>query len=312
MLSTRQAYGQALVQLAERYDYYVLDADLAKATQTVHFSRQYPNRFIDMGIAESNMMCFAAGLSTCGTPAFVSTFAVFAAGRAYDQVRNGIAYGSCNVKIGATHGGVMIGADGGSHQCVEDIALMRAIPGMRVLCPADAQETFACVEAAIRLPGPVYLRFGRFATPAVYGENDCAFAVGKGTVLRDGTDVTIVAAGEMVHQAVLAGQALQKLGVSAAVIDMASIKPLDEALIAQYAARTGYLVTIEDHNVLGGLGGAVAEAVVKRCPVKMDLLGVQDRFGRSGEPAELAKVYGLNCETIVQTVQRGLREVSKG
>jgi len=308
MLSTRQAYGQALVRLAERYDFYVLDADLSKATQTVHFAKQYPKRFIDMGIAESNMMSFAAGLSTCGKPAFASTFAVFAAGRAYDQVRNSIAYANCNVKIGATHGGVLIGADGGSHQCIEDIALMRVIPGMCVLCPADAEETFACVEAALLHPGPVYLRFGRFATPAIYEENDCPFAIGKGTVLRDGTDATIIATGEMVYQAVLAGVELQKLGVSAAVIDMASIKPADEALILKYAAKTGYIVTIEDHNVLGGLGGTVAETLVKRRPVRMDLLGVQDRFGRSGEPPELAKEYGLDCETIVRTVMRRLKE----
>lgn len=307
MVSTRQAYGQALVEYADRYDYFVLDADLSKATQTVHFAKRYPGRFVDMGIAESNMMGFAAGLSTCGTPVFASTFAVFAAGRAFDQVRNSIAYANCNVKIGATHGGVMIGADGGSHQCIEDLALMRAIPGMCVLCPADAKETFACVEAALKHYGPVYLRFGRFETPDLYTENDCAFTIGKGTVLRDGTDTAIIATGEMVYQALLAGQELQNLGVSAAVIDMASIKPIDEELIIKYAEKTGYLVTIEDHNVLGGLGGAVAETLVKRCPVRMDRLGVQDCFGRSGEPLELAEAYGLNCETIVRTVLRQLK-----
>jgi transketolase len=307
MISTRQAYGQALVKYADRYNYFVLDADLSKATQTVHFAKQYPDRFLDMGIAESNMMGFAAGLSTCGTPVFASTFAVFAAGRAFDQVRNSIAYANCNVKIGATHGGVMIGPDGGSHQCIEDLALMRAIPGMCVLCPADAKETFACVEAALKHYGPVYLRFGRFETPDLYTENDCAFTIGKGTVLRDGTDAAIIATGEMVYQALLAGQELQKHGISSAVIDMASIKPIDEELIIQYAEKTGYLVTIEDHNVLGGLGGAVAETLVKSCPVKMDRLGVLDCFGRSGEPFELAEVYGLNCETIVRTILRQLK-----
>jgi len=306
MVSTRQAYGQALIEYADRYDYFVLDADLSKATQTVHFAKRYPERFINMGIAESNMMGFAAGLSTCSTPVFASTFAVFAAGRAFDQVRNSIAYANCNVKIGATHGGVMIGPDGGSHQCIEDLALMRAIPGMCVLCPADAKETFACVEAALKHYGPVYLRFGRFETPDLYTD-DCAFTIGKGTVFRDGTDAAIIAAGEMVYQALLAGQELQKRGVSVAVLDMASIKPIDEELIVQYAEKTGYLVTIEDHNVLGGLGGAVAETLAKNCPVKMDRLGVQDCFGRSGEPFELAEAYGLKCDTIVRTVLRQLK-----
>ncbi len=310
MLSTREAYGQALVKLAGQYDFYVLDADLSKATQTIRFAKQYPDRFIDMGIAESNMMSFAAGLSTCGTPVFASTFAMFAAGRAYDQVRNSIVYANCNVKIGATHGGVMIGADGGSHQCVEDIALMRAIPGMCVLCPADEQETYACVEAALRHNGPVYLRFGRYATPPVFAEGACDFNIGKGTLLRDGTDVTIVAVGEMVSVAVEAALELEKRGVSAAVIDMASIKPIDADLLAEYAAKTGYLVSIEDHNVLGGLGGAIAETLVKLRPVKMDLLGVQDRFGRSGEPKELAELYGLNSVKIVETVLQGIKEVT--
>jgi transketolase len=306
MVSTREAYGKALVQLAERYDFYVLDADLAKATQTVHFGREHPERFLDLGIAESNLMSFAAGLSTCGTPVFASTFAAFAAGRAYDQVRNSIAYANCNVKIGATHGGVMIGEDGGSHQCIEDLALMRAIPGMTVICPADAVETRACVEEALRHRGPVYLRFGRFATPTVYAEDACAFKIGKANVLRDGTDVTIAAVGHMVSQAMLAAQTLEEQGVSAAVLDMASVKPIDADLIESYAQKTGFLVTCEDHNVMGGLGGAVAEVAAKRCPVKMALIGVQDAFGRSGSPDALAKVYGLDVHTIVNTINKGL------
>lgn len=305
MLSTREAYGLALAALGEKYDFYVLDADLAKATQTIQFAKKYPDRFLDMGIAEGNMMNFAAGMSSCGKPVFASTFAAFAAGRAYDQIRNGIAYPNCNVKIGATHGGVLIGADGGSHQCIEDIALMRAIPNMVVLYPCDAKETNACVEAALRYEGPVYLRFGRLPSPEVYaGEVD--FTIGRGDVLRDGADVTLIAAGDMVSRCLEAAEKLAAEGIQAAVINMASIKPIDAELICRYAEKTGCIVTAEDHNVKGGLGGAVAEVVVGNRPVPMEFVGIRDQFGRSGSPAELAEQYQLTAESVVAAAKRAI------
>ncbi len=306
MLSTREAYGLALAEFGDQYDYYVLDADLAKATQTIKFKEKYPERFLDMGIAESNMMNFAAGLSSCGVPVFASTFAAFAAGRAYDQVRNGIAYPNCNVKIGATHGGVLIGADGGSHQCIEDLALMRAIPNMTVLCPCDVEETFACVRAALEKEGPVYLRFGRLGTPDVYETGKLDFEIGKGQVILDGSDVTLIAVGDMVWRSVDAAGMLKKEGIDAAVLDMASVKPIDAELILAYADKTGAVVTAEDHNVMGGLGGAVAEVLAKELPTPMEFIGIQDRFGRSGLPRELERLYGLDTEAIVNAAKKAL------
>lgn len=306
MLSTREAYGLALANLGEEYDFYVLDADLSKATQTVQFAKKYPERFLNMGIAEGNMMDFAAGMSTCGVPVVASTFAAFAAGRAYDQIRNGIAYPNCNVKIGATHGGVLIGADGGSHQCIEDIALMRAIPNMTVLCPCDEEETKACVRAALEYNGPVYLRFGRLASPDVYEKGSLQFSIGKGQVVRDGTDVTLIAVGDMVSRCLEAADALREEGIHAAVLDMASIKPIDTELITAYAKKTGCMESAEDHNVLGGLGSAVAEVVVKHAPIPMEFVGVQDVFGRSGSPAELAERYGLTAQVIVEKAKKAM------
>ena len=306
MLSTREAYGLALAALAENYDFYVMDADLSKATQTTHFAKAFPDRFLDLGIAEGNMMAFAAGMSTCGTPVFASTFAAFAAGRAYDQVRNSIAYANCNVKIGATHGGVLIGADGGSHQCIEDIALMRAVPNMTVLCPCDAEETFACVKAALEYQGPVYLRFGRFGTPDVYEKGGVRFAIGKGQVVRDGVDATIVAIGDMVSRSLEAAKLLAAEGVSAAVVDMASVKPIDEALLVHYAQKTGCIVTAEDHTVMGGLGGAVSEVLSRNHPVPMEFIGIQDKFGRSGEPPELAERYGLTPAAVAAAAKKAI------
>ena len=314
MTSTREAYGAALVELAEQYDFYVMDADLAKATQTVHFSKKYPERFLDMGIAEANLIGFAAGMSTFGTPVFASTFAAFAAGRAYDQVRNTLAYSNCNVKIGATHAGVLIGADGGSHQCIEDIALMRAIPTMTVLCPCDSRETRACVKAALEMHGPVYLRFGRLGTPEVYDKDESfTFEIGKGHCVREGSDLTIIAIGDMVSRSLEAAEKLAQRGISARVVDMASIKPIDEALILSSAAETGCFVTAEDHNVLGGLGSAVSEVLAKHSPCPVEMVGVQDRFGRSGEPAGLAEAYGLTAPVIEEAAVRVLeRKKARG
>lgn len=308
MLSTREAYGQALAEMGEKYDFYVLDADLSKATQTVHFAKKFPERFINMGIAEGNMMDFAAGISTCGVPVFASTFAAFAAGRAYDQIRNGIAYPNCNVKIGATHGGVLIGADGGSHQCIEDIALMRAIPNMTVLCPCDKTETYACVRAALEYEGPVYLRFGRLGSPEVYKDGNLNFVIGKGQIVCDGTDVTLIAVGDMVSRCCEAQKALEAEGIHAAVLDMASIKPIDRELICTYAKKTNCIVTVEDHNVMGGLGSAVAEVLAKECPTPMEFVGIQDQFGRSGTPEDLAEYYGLTGAAIVRAAKKILEK----
>ena len=307
MKAIRDSYAQALVELAPQYDFYVMDADLAKATKTITFKNACPDRFIDIGIAEANMYGYAAGIAACGTPVFASTFSSFAAGRAYDQIRNSIAYPHNHVIIAATHGGVLIGADGGSHQCVEDIALMRAIPQMTVLCPCDDWETRACVKAALlHREGPVYLRLGRSEVPELF-DAALSFSIGKGNVLRDGGDVAIIAVGEMVYRAAQAAEALAALGVDAAVISMASIKPIDRELIESYARKTGHIVTVEDHNIQGGLGGAVSEVLTQCCPVPVEMIGVQDRFGCSGDPEELAVLYGLTPGDIVAGVQRVLQ-----
>lgn len=302
MKAIRDSYAEALVELGAQYDFYVMDADLAKATKTATFQQAYPDRFIDMGIAEANMYGYAAGISTCGVPVFASTFASFSAGRAYDQIRNSIAYPHNHVIIAATHGGILIGADGGSHQCVEDLALMRAIPQMTVLCPCDDAETRACVRAALlHRDGPVYLRLGRAEVPALFDQN-LSFEIGQGNVLRDGEDVAIIATGEMVCRAAQAAELLQDQGIRAAVISMPSIKPIDRQLIVHYAEKTGHIVTAEDHNIFGGLGSAVCEVLAECRPTPVARIGVQDQFGCSGEPEELAKLYGLDCQAIVQGV----------
>lgn len=306
MLSTREAYGLALAELGEKYDFYVLDADLSKATQTVVFAKKYPERFFNMGIAEGNMMNFAAGMASCGKPVFASTFAMFAAGRAYDQVRNGIAYSNCNVKIGATHGGVLIGADGGSHQCIEDLALMRAIPNMVVLCPCGVLETKACVKAALEYVGPVYLRFGRFPTPEIFEDGPVDFTIGKGKIVKDGTDVTLAAIGDMVSVCFDAAKLLKSEGIDAAVLDLASIKPIDTDLLVEYAGKTGCFVSAEDHNVLGGLGSAVSEVLAKNTPVPMEFIGIQDQFGQSGSPTELAVWYGLTVQDVLKAAKKAI------
>ena len=297
-IATRESYGAALVELAEKYDFIVMDADLAEATKTVKFKKAYPERFFDCGIAEGNMMSVAAGVATTGKPVFVSSFAMFAAGRAFEQVRNSIGYPHLNVKIGATHAGISVGEDGATHQCNEDIALMRTIPGMTIINPADGEEAKAAVEAAILHDGPVYMRFGRYAVPYLYDESNYKFELGKGITLAEGTDVTVVATGLMVHIALEARELLAKEGISAEVINIHTIKPLDTELLAASASKTGAVVTAEEHNIVGGLGGAVCEALSSVCPVPVLRVGVEDVYGRSGKVPALLEAYGLTAENI--------------
>jgi len=305
--ATRDAYGKALVELGGINDkIVVLDADLAAATKTGMFKKAYPDRFFDSGIAESNMMGVAAGLATTGYTVFASTFAMFAAGRAYEQVRNSIAYPHLNVKIGATHAGISVGEDGASHQCCEDIALMRVIPGMVIINPADDIEARAAVFAAAEYEGPVYMRFGRLAVPRIFDES-YKFELGKAVTLREGSDVTIIATGLMVNEAIEAAKALADEGISAEVINIHTIKPLDKEAIIRSAAKTGAVVTAEEHSIIGGLGGAVAEALCesgKLVPVVR--LGVNDVFGRSGPAVELLHIYGLDAQNIVAKAKQAI------
>ena len=297
--ATRESYGAALAELGEKYDFLVLDADLAAATKTGMFKKKFPDRFFNCGIAEGNMMCVAAGIAATGKVVFASSFAMFAAGRAFEQVRNCIGYPHLNVKIGATHAGITVGEDGATHQCNEDIALMRTIPGMTIISPADADEAYAAVEAAINFYGPVYMRFGRFPVPNLTPEiKDYKFEIGKGVTYREGRDVTIVATGYMVHLAVEAAETLAKEGIDAGVINVHTIKPLDTELIADAARRSGAIVTAEEHNVIGGLGAAVCEALAESCPVPVLRVGVEDQYGRSGKVPELLEIYGLTAENI--------------
>ena len=298
--ATRESYGAALATLGEKYDFLVLDADLAAATKTGVFKKKFPERFFDCGIAEGNMISVAAGIAATGKVVFASSFAMFAAGRAFEQVRNSIGYPHLNVKIGATHAGITVGEDGATHQCNEDIALMRTIPGMTIISPADATEAYAAVEAAIKFYGPVYLRFGRFAVPDLTAEllPDYKFEIGKGVTYREGKDVTIVANGYMVHLALEAADMLKAEGIDAGVINVHTIKPLDTELIVEAAKRTGAIVTAEEHSIIGGLGGAVAEAVAENCPVPVLRVGVEDKFGRSGKVPELLEIYGLTAKNI--------------
>ena len=302
-IATRDSYGKALAQLgAEHPDLVVLDADLAGATKTATFQKAFPDRHFDCGIAEGNMVTVAAGMAAAGLVPFASSFAMFAAGRAFEQIRNSIGYPHLNVKIGATHGGISVGEDGASHQCCEDFALMRTIPGMVVICPADDVEARAAVKAAYEHQGPVYLRFGRLAVP-VFHEEDYEFRIGKGEVLKDGSDVAIIATGLMSYEALTAAGALEAEGISARVINMPTIKPLDEALVLQAAKDCGRVITCEEHSVIGGLGEAVAITLAKNCPTKMRCVGVQDVFGSSGPAWPVLKKYGLSAENIVETVK---------
>ncbi len=299
-MATREGYGAALVKLGEKYDFVVLDADLAAATKTGMFKKQFPNRFFDCGIAEGNMMSVAAGIATTGKVVFASSFAMFAAGRAFEQVRNSIGYPHLNVKIGATHAGITVGEDGATHQCNEDIALMRTIPGMTVINPADADEAFLAVEAAINTDGPMYLRFGRFAVPYVTREVEgYKFELGKGVIMREGADVTIAATGFMVHLAMEAAEKLQEKGISAEVLNIHTIKPLDTELITSSAKKTGTVVTAEEHSIIGGFGAAVCEALSETYPVPVMRVGVEDKFGKSGKVPPLLEEYGLTADNIV-------------
>ena len=303
-VATRDAYGKALIKLGEiNPKVVVLDADLSKSTKTDGFSKKFPERFIQMGIAEADMMATAGGLATAGKIPFASSFAVFATGRAYDQIRNTIGYGGLNVKIAATHAGVTVGADGGSHQSIEDIALMRVIPGMTVLNPADAAETEKLVFAAAEHQGPVYIRLGREPMPTVFDENYQP-VIGKAVRLREGKAATIIATGIMVERALLAADILNQKGTSVRVINIHTIKPIDSAEIIKAAWETGAIVTAEEHSVIGGLASAVAEVVVQNRPVPMEFIGIKDRFGQSGTPAQLLEEYGLNPEHIVAAVEK--------
>ena len=303
-IATRESYGNALVELGAEHDnLIVLDADLAAATKTGVFKKAYPDRHIDCGIAECNMMGIAAGLSTTGIVPFASTFAMFAAGRAFEQVRNSIGYPHLNVKIGATHAGISVGEDGATHQCNEDIALMRTIQGMVILNPADDVEAKACVKAAYEYNGPVYLRFGRLAVPVINDRPDYKFELGKGVVLREGKDVTIVATGLCVSSALEAAEKLAADGIDAKIINIHTIKPLDEELIVAAAKETGKVVTVEEHSVIGGLGSAVCDALAEKCPVPVKKIGVQDVFGESGPAVALLAKYKLDGEGVYEQVK---------
>ncbi len=303
-IATRESYGNALVEVGKEYEnLVVLDADLAAATKTSTFKKAFPERHIDCGIAECNMTGIAAGLATTGKIPFISSFAMFAAGRNFEQVRNSIGYPHLNVKIGATHAGISVGEDGASHQCNEDLALMRSIPGMVVICPSDDVEAKAAVRAAVEHEGPVYLRFGRLAVPVINDREDYKFELGKGVVLREGKDLTIVATGLPVAECLAAAEMLEKDGISAEVINIHTIKPLDEELIIASAKKTGKVVTVEEHSVIGGLGSAVCDCLSENAPTKVMKIGMNDMFGESGAAVALLHKYGLDAEGIYNKIK---------
>lgn len=307
-IATRESYGNALVELGkEKEDLVVLDADLAAATKTGIFKKAFPERHIDCGIAEANMTGIAAGMSTCGYVPFISTFAMFAAGRSFEQVRNSIGYPHLNVKIGATHAGISVGEDGATHQCNEDLALMREIPGMVVINPSDDIEAKAAVRAAYEHAGPVYLRFGRLAVPVINDGADYKFEIGKGVTLREGSDCSIIATGLCVSEALAAADTLAEQGIHAEVINIHTIKPLDEELVVKTAKKTGRVFTVEEHSIIGGLGAAVAETLGEKCPTKITRIGVNDVFGESGPAKELLHKYGLDAEGIANRILREMK-----
>ena len=306
-IATREAYGKTLAKLAlVNENIVVLDADLSKSTKTADFKAVAPERFINMGIAESNMMCVAAGLATCGKIPFASTFAMFAAGRAFEQIRNSICYPKLNVKICATHAGITVGEDGASHQAIEDIALMRSIPNMVVINPSDNIETEAAIEAIVAYHGPCYVRLGRVGVDTINNNADYKFEIGKAVTLREGTEATIIATGIMVEVALEAYNMLAEEGIKVQVINIHTIKPIDEKAIVAAATKTGLIVTAEEHNIIGGLGSAVAEVVTSNYPVPVMRVGIKDTFGESGKPNELLKAYGLTAEEIVKALKKGL------
>ena len=305
-IATREAYGSALAEFGAKYDNIVVfDADLAEATKTIKFKKAFPDRFFDCGIAEGNMMSVAAGVAATGKIPFVSSFAMFSAGRAFEQVRNSVGYPHLNVKIGATHAGISVGEDGATHQCLEDIALMRSIPGMTIINPADATEARLAVEAAINFNGPVYMRFGRLAIPVIFDES-YKFEIGKGVKLVDGSDVTIIATGLMVHEALAAAELLKNEGISARVINIATIKPLDNEIVLNAAKETGAVVTAEEHNIIGGLGSAVCELLSEKYPTPVLRVGTNDVFGRSGKVPPLLEMYGLTAANIVAKAKEAI------
>lgn len=302
-ISTRKAYGKALVELGKKNENIVVfDADLSKSTMTADFGKEFPDRFFNAGIAEANMMGMAAGMAMSGKVAFASTFAMFAAGRAYEIIRNSIAYPDANVKICATHAGITVGEDGASHQCIEDLALMRVIPGMTVIHPADATSTSKLIEQVAEMDGPCYVRLGRLDIPVIYDKN-ANIEIGKGVIVREGHDHTVIACGLMVNEALTAAEKLEKEGISVRVIDMHTIKPLDSDIIITAAKETGSIITAEEHSVIGGLGSAVAEVLSQNCPVSMKLIGIQDRFGQSGKPALLMEEYNITSNDIILAVR---------
>ncbi len=308
-IATRESYGQALKQLgAENKNIVVLDADLTKSTKTSVFQEAFPERHINCGIAEANMASIAAGLATTGKIPFMSSFAMFASARCFEQIRNSIAYPRLNVKIGATHAGVTVGEDGASHQCIEDIALMRAIPGMVIMNPSDDIEAKACVRAAVEHDGPVYMRFGRSAVPVINDYPEYKFEIGKGTIVKEGKDITIVATGLCVDSAVKAAEMLAADGIDAEVINICTIKPLDGELIAKSAKKTGKVITVEEHSVIGGLGSAVCDALAELYPTRVKKIGVQDEFGQSGTANELMAFYGLDANGVYKTTKEFLGE----
>ena len=311
-IATRQAYGEALIELVEKNDkVVVLDADLANATQTCKVAKAHPEKFYNCGIAEANMVDIAAGMSTMGLIPYCSSFAMFAAGRAYEQIRNSIAYPHFNVKICATHAGVSVGEDGGSHQCIEDIALMRVIPGMTVICPADANEAKAATMAIAEMNGPVYMRLARLATPVFEGDMVKPFEIGKANVLREGKDVAIFATGLMVSESLAAAEKLAKEGIDAAVINIHTIKPIDAACVTEWAEKCGKVITVEEHSVIGGLGEAVCAVVSEKLPCLVHRIGVQDQFGHSGPANEVLRDYGLTAENIVSVIREIVRPDAK-
>ena len=307
-IATREAYGKSLVELGADRDFVVLDADLAEATKTCYFAKAYPNRFFDCGIAEGNMIGIAAGLAAAGKTVVASSFAMFAAGRAFEQIRNSVAYPHLNVKVCATHAGITVGEDGATHQCLEDLAIMRVIPGMTVINPSDAVEAAAALKYAIETDGPFYIRFGRYAVPVLHDPDTYTFEPGKGETLAEGGDLTIIASGMMVKAAMDAAATLKETrGISVRVVNIHTIKPLDASIVAKAAAETGAIVVAEEHNVIGGLGSAVAECVAETCPCPVLRVGVMDTFGRSGKVPPLLELYGLTAEAIVEKAEAALR-----